>query len=325
MRLYKALVSTAILAMVSFSLIYIFIFYSGSTKAPKVMTKKRILLLANVYQNPYWQIIKKGAEDAASNRGCIIEYNGPQTLNTKESLQIFDMGIAISVDGILTYVQEEKQYIPEIKKAIDAGIPVFTVDTDAVGSNRMAYIGTDNVEAGNAAGEQLVNLKGGKAKVGIIMAGNTATSQLERVDGFKKYIAPYKDMKIVTIGSSNSDVIEAELVAKKMLKEYPKINELYCTGSVDGIGAARAVVDLKKAGKVKIVCFDDLPETLEYLKKDVIQASIVQKPYQMGYDGVNLMMDKLEGKKVHGQFLMGIIVVSKDNVNNYNVEMGEMN
>ena len=97
------------------------------------------MLLSYVYQNPYWQIIKKGAEDAAKNRGCIIEYDGPQTSSITESLRIFDMGIATSVDGIITYVQEEKHLIPDIKKAMKAGIPVITVDTDAKLSKRIAY------------------------------------------------------------------------------------------------------------------------------------------------------------------------------------------
>jgi ribose transport system substrate-binding protein len=325
MKIYKVLVYTAIFVIISFSVIYSYIFSNYPTNNASTFTKKRILLIASVYQNPYWQRIKNGAEDAANNRGCYIEYAGPQTLNMSEGLKIIDMGIATSVDGIITSVQEEKQYLPAIKKATDIGIPVITVDTDANLSERIAYVGTNNIEAGTSAAEELADISLTNAKIGIIMAGETNTSQVERVKGFKDYISNYPDMKVVAVESSNSDVIQAELAANKMMASHPEMDTLYCTSSVDGIGAARAVVDRNKVGKVNIVCFDDLPETLQFIKDGVIQASVVQKPYQMGYDSVSLMMDKLEGLKVNEVNLMGILIVRKDNVYNYNIEKGEMN
>lgn len=325
MRLYRILIYTAVFVVVSFSVVFSYIFADFPNGNQDAFIKKRILLIADVYQNQYWLRVREGAEDAAYNRDCIIEYNGPQTFNMDESLRIFDMGIATSVDGIITSVQEEKHYISIIKKAIDIGIPVITIDTDAKKSKRIAYVGTNNMEAGSYAGQKLAEISMEKATIGIIMAGKTVTSQVERVDGFKQYISGHDYMKIVAVESSNSDIIEAELVAKKMISEHPEIDAIYCTSSVDGIGAARAVVDDKKIGKMKIVCFDDLPETLDYIKQNIIQASIVQKPYQMGYDSVNLMMDKLEGKDVEGESLIEPTVVTRDNVNNYNSEKGEMN
>lgn len=300
--------------------------FSGNPKSTGVsFEKKSILVLADVYQNPYWQIIKKGAEDAAINRGCVIEYNGPQTQNLADSLKIFDMGIASSVDGIITYIEQENSYNDIIKKATDRAIPVITLDADAKNSTRNAYVGTNNIEAGKEAGIQLTDITAGKSNIGIIMAGKTITSQVDRVKGFSDYIARDRGMNIVATESSDSDVIEAELVTKRILIEHPNINAIYCTSSVDGIGAARAVIEKNLVGKIAIVCFDDLPETLDYIKHGVITASIVQKPYEMGYDSVNLVMDMLEGKKSEGKYLMGILVVDKDNVNNYNTEKGEIN
>lgn len=325
MKIYKTLIYTAIFVIVVFSVIFSFMFQNNNPIVTSVLSKKRILLLAQVYQNPYWQIIKKGAQDAANNRGCVIEYDGPQTPNINESLKIFDMGIAANMDGIITYVQEDKKYIPLINKAVNNGTPVITIDADAKQSSRMAFVGTNNIEAGNTAGQQLMEITLTKAKIGIIMAGKTTTSQVERVKGFKDYISGHSGISIVATASSNSDIIESELVARKMIEEHPEMDSLFCTNSVDGIGAARAVLDSNKKGKIIIVCFDDLPETLNYIKQDVIQASIVQKPYQMGYDSVNLMMDKLDGKKVNGEFFLGIIAVTKQNVYNYNIEKGVIN
>lgn len=325
MKVYRILICSAIFVVASFLLTYSFMFKDTVNSTSYTFNKKRILLISNVYQNPYWQIIKKGAEDAANNRGCVLEYNGPQTMNIAQSLRIFDMGIATSVDGIITSVQDEKQYMPLIKKASAIGIPVITIDTDARNSKRIAYVGTNNIEAGYRAGQALARIAHMKANVGIITSGKTAMTQIERVNSFKDYISSYPGMEVVAIDSSNSDIVEAELVAKRMMDKHPEIDALYCTGSVDGIGAARAVVDSNRKGRIKIICFDDLPEIIDYIKQDIIHASVVQKPYQMGFDSVNLMIDKLEGQDVSGEFLMDTIVVSKDNINNYNIEKGEMN
>jgi ribose transport system substrate-binding protein len=325
MKIYKILIFTAIIVLIVFSVIFSFILNTDNNKIAPIPNKKRILLLSPVYENPYWQIVRRGAEDAAKNRGCIIEYDGPQTSNINESLRIFDMGIAAQVDGIITYVQEEDSYIPVINKAVKNGIPVITVETDAKSSMRMDFVGTDNVQAGFWAGRELAEITYANAKIGIIMAGKTIKSQVERVTGFSEYIKASSNLKIIDVVFSNSDIIQAELVARKMIDENPKLDAIYCTSSEDGIGAARAVVESGKKGKITIVCFDDLPETLEYIKNDVIKVSIVQKPYQMGYDSVNLMVDKFEGKMQKGEFLMGIIAVTKENVNNYNMEKGVMN
>jgi ribose transport system substrate-binding protein len=325
MKIYKTLIFTAIVVLLVFSAIFSFLLKTNNNRISQMPNKKRILLLSQVYQSPYWQIVRKGALDAAKNRGCIIEYDGPQTSNISESLRIFDMGIAADVDGIITYVQENNSYIPFINKAVENGIPVITVETDAKLSKRMAFVGTNNIEAGYWAGRELAEITYAKANIGIIMGGMTIKSQVERVTGFSNYIKVSSNMKIIDVVSSNSDIIEAELVARKMIDENSKLDAIYCTSSEDGIGAARAVVESGKKGKITIVCFDDLPETLEYIKNDVIKVSIVQKPYQMGYESVNLMMDKFEGKVKNGEFLTGIVVVTKDNVDNYEMEKGVMN
>jgi ribose transport system substrate-binding protein len=325
MKIYKILINTAIFVIISFVLVYFYLTSSGSERPSNTVVSKRILLVSQVYQNPYWQIVKKGAEDAAMNRGCAIEYAGPQTPSINESLNIINMGIATSIDGIITYVQEEKKYIPLINKASRNGISVITIDADSKDSQRIAYVGTNNIRAGYAAGKQLADITKSKSYIGIIMAGETTASEIERVRGFKEYIADNNGMKIISVEASNSDIIQAEIVAKKMIQKFPKLNAIYCTGSVDGIGAARAVMNTHNKEKIKIVCFDNLPETIKLIEEDVIQASIVQKPYQMGYYSVSLMMDKLEGKEITKEYLTGIVVVTKSNLDTYNKEKGEIN
>lgn len=275
--------------------------------------KKRIVLLAHVYNNDYWNIVKKGAEDAAEKRDCILEYDGPETSSLEESLRLIEKSIIAKKDGIITYVLAEESATPYINKAMSKGIPVITVDTDAKKSNRAAYVGTDNIKAGEAGARALMNKLGMNGEVGIIMGGSNNTNQLERVEGFKSYIEKYSNIEIVETRSSNSYALEAELAAKKILKEAPYVDAIFCTSALDGMGAARAVADIKMQGRVHVISFDDLPETMEYINQGVIYATVAQKPYDMGYKAVNLMMDILEGKTLEkNEYITEIEIITNE-------------
>lgn len=312
MKGYKYIVLT----IVALAILFFSITGSGNKMPESSNTyredTKRIVLLAHVYNNDYWNIVKKGAEAAAKERGCILEYDGPETSSLQESLRLIEKSIVAKKDGIITYVLEEQPTIPLINKAISKGIPVITVDTDAKKSSRVAYVGTDNKKAGEEAAEVLIGKLGKNDEVGIIMGGSNNTNQLERVEGFKSYLQKHSNIEIVDIKSSNSYALEAELAAKKILKEAPYVDAIFCTSALDGMGAARAVADIKMQGKVHVVSFDDLPETLEYINQGVIYATVAQKPYDMGYKAVNLMMDIIEGKNIEkGEYITDTEVITK--------------
>ncbi|MFL0251951.1 substrate-binding domain-containing protein [Clostridium neuense] len=278
----------------------------------------RIALIAHVKDNPYWQIVKKGAEKAAKERGCILEYYGSSTANADEDLNLINMNIAAKVNGIITYVQEEQKYSSIIDKGIEKGIPVITIDTDARQSKRIAYVGTDNVEAGKKAGEVLWEKASEDPKIGVIMAGFDTTNQVQRLNGFKNYLSTKPGVDIVSVESSNSNELNAKLAAEKIIREHPEVNFLYCVSAVDGIGAAKSVVENNLQNKITIICFDDLPETLAFIRSSIIYASIVQRPYDMGYESINMIMDKISGKALKSINITKSIVVTQSNVDSYN-------
>ncbi|KAJ49171.1 ribose transport system substrate-binding protein [Clostridium tetanomorphum] len=316
-----------VLSIVVFSLI-ILLFGINNIKICEVKGEKlkpKIVLLAHVYQNPYWSYVRKGAEYAAKERGAVIEYNGPQAASVKSGIKLIDMAIASNVSGIITYVQDEKEYTPYINKAISKEIPVITVDSDAKGSNRLAYIGTDNIRAGEKAAEELIDNIGQNGKVAIIMGGKEVKNQIERVKGFIDYLKQHSDIEVTTIESSGSYTLEAELATKKILKSNKTPNALFCSSALDGVGAAKAITDLNMAGKITVICFDDLPETVENIKKGIVHATIVQRPYEMGCRSVNMIMDKLQGKKLQKDYLTNVSVLNKSNIYNYSRYEGEQN
>jgi ribose transport system substrate-binding protein len=281
--------------------------------------KPKIVLISHIKTNPYWINIKEGAERAAKERGAVIEFLGPTTASTEEGLKLFEMATSAKVSGIITYVQEEGKYKNKINSAMEKGIPVVTIDSDEDDSNRIAYVGTDNILAGQAAGAEMIKQVGTEGKVAIVIGGKEVKNQKERVEGFKNYITSNSNLKIVDVDSSDAMLLEAEIITRKILNRNDNnINALFCTSALDGIGAAKAVKDLNDKGKVKIICFDDLEETIKNIHNDLVTATIVQKSDEMGYKAVNIIMDKIQNKtKGQQKFLTDVKVVNKENINTY--------
>ncbi|MDA8213390.1 MAG: sugar-binding protein [Clostridia bacterium] len=272
---------------------------------------EHFMLIAHEYTNPYWARVRQGAEDAAKELGITIEYVGPKEANLQELVEFMEMAIAAKADGIITYVLNDKSLQPYINKAMDKGIPVITVDTDAPGSKRVAYVGTNNYRSGLVAGEVLAKATGGYAKVGIISGDLQASNQILRVEGIKEVLRKYPGMEIMTIESSHITRMGAAQKTQAMLKKYPEIKAIVGTSALDAIGIAQAVAEQNRSGQVIIVGYDDLPETLEMIKAGTVYATIVQKPYQMGYLAVKMMHEVKQGKRVSSVVYTGVEVVTK--------------
>lgn len=287
-------------------------------KVEKEPIKPKIVLISHIKTNPYWLDIKAGAERAAKERGAVVEFLGPTTASTEDGLKLFDMATSAKVSGIITYVQEEGQYKKKINSAMEKGIPVVTIDSDEEDSNRIAYVGTDNVLAGQVAGKEMVKQIGTSGNVAIVMGGKNVKNQKERVEGFTEYIKSNSNLKIVDTDSSDAMLLEAEIITRKILNRNDNINALFCTSALDGIGAARAVKDLNYKDRVKIICFDDLDDTLSNIRNGLVSATIVQKSNEMGYRAVNIIMDKIEGKSnKFSKSLIDVNVINNSNIWSY--------
>ncbi len=309
------------------SLNFIVINKLTSINSAKTQLKPKIVLISHVITNPYWKYIQYGAEKAAKERNAIIDFQGPDAPSAKEGIKLINMAYSARADGIITYIQDQYKYNNVINTVVKSGVPLVTIDSDAEKSNRLAYVGTDNVAAGRKGAKELIKQIGISGNIGIIIGGKDVKNQIERIKGFREYAAKNSELKIVDVESSDAFLLEAEIAANRILTKDRDIKALFCTSALDGLGAEKAVSSLKLDGKVKIICFDDLPETLEKIKEGKIAATIVQKPFYMGYKAVEIIMDKIEGKfnEQRKVFLTGVEVIDGSNIDAYIKMQGEIN
>ena len=258
------------------------------------------VLIPEELDNEYWRLVEKGARAAAKKHGVLLEYVGPKQANLDDHLKTIEMSAASKVDGILTQGLSDAQFNPLINKVVEKGIPVITVDTDAPNSNRMAYIGTDNYYSGFLAGKEMIADTKGKVNVNVaIITGSFYKNhQQQRVKGFKDAVKSEKNINIIDIEESEISRVRAAEKAYQIIAEHPEVNAFFGTSALDDIGIAQVVEKYNKQKQITIIGFDTLPETLDYIKKGTIKATVVQEPYKMGYGAVEMMLNLLKGKTV---------------------------
>lgn len=276
---------------------------------------KHFVLIIQELENPYLQDLYAGAKEAARENDAMIEYWGTKQTNVDDLIKLIEMAIASKVDGILTQGLTQ-EFEPVINKAIDRGIPVIFVDSNLENNDDRTYVGTDNYQAGYEMGLTVLNETTGKTKVGILNGNLININLEERVQGFLDAISTDNRMEVVAIESSNMSKIQGAEKTYQMLKSYPDISILFGTSALDSFGIVEGIKKAKPTSKIRVYSFDVLEETFDLLKTGEIQAALKQEPYQMGYTGVNLLIDLIQGKEIEKNIYTPISILTKEDVEN---------
>ena len=269
----------------------------------------------------FWLAVKAGAEDAAKEMGAEIIWKGPaKETDVAGQKRIIENFINQEVDAIVMAACNETALIPTIEQADKAGIAVVTIDSGVKSDVPKSFIATDNVEGAREAARVLAKLIDEKGQVGLIPFVKGAATSNMREDGFKNEIKKYKDIELVSVLYSNSDIMQGVRVTEDMLTAKPNLAGIFAANEGGAVGAARALALRRLGGKVKLVAFDAAPAEMNALQKGTIQALIVQNPYKMGYEGVRAAIRSMNGEEIEPRIDTGVTVVTMENFNDPDIQ-----
>lgn len=254
--------------------------------------------LAFVTNNPsdFWTIARKGTEKAAKEiPGIEVEFRIPSDGTAAEQQRVVDDLVAKGIHGIAISPVDPANQTQMLNRIASQAL-VVTQDSDAPNSNRVCYIGTDNVAAGRQAGELVKEAlpQGGKIMVfvGVLDAANAQ----QRYQGLKEALAG-SNVQIIDVRTDNTDRVRAKSNAADTLVNNPDIAGMVGLWSYNGPAILNAVKEANKVDKVKIVAFDEEDPTLEGIKDGSIYATVVQQPFEFGFRSMELMAKYLNGDK----------------------------
>jgi ribose transport system substrate-binding protein len=264
-----------------------------STNASKISKQLYIEVSADGNLD-YFYDHKLGMTQVGKDLGVRTEYLGPATLDINAMIGAFDQAIAEKPNGIVV-VGFDSSLDVEVNKAMAEGIPVVTVDADLPNSNRVAFVGTGNVNAGVLGGQAFAKAIGGKGEVAILTIPGQSNLD-DRVKGYEQAFSKYPGIKIVQTTNTNSDAVQAAQAATAILQKYPDLAGFVCVEAAGGSGAATAVTEAKDQGKVKIIAMDRGNDVLQSIESGVITDTVVQQTSLMPYYAVEILYNMVNNK-----------------------------
>lgn len=235
---------------------------------------------------PYWQTAAAGFKHAAEAYKVTAKIAGPDGYDAQAELDALQKAVAAKPAGILVSVSDAAVLQPGIDAAIQAGVPVITIDSDAEHSRRLYFIGTNNLEAGRLSGKRVAEKLGNKGNIVVFTLTGQPNTE-ERLKGLKDALADAPQIKIVDVVDVKGDPRTAFDHAQQMLGETgpKKIDGFVCLDSASGKMVSDALKRAKASDRL-LIAWDVNPDTLQGIKDGVIDSTIAQKPWTMGYVGL---------------------------------------
>ncbi len=249
---------------------------------------ERYILVTVNSKLPYWQTARAGLEKAAALYGVKSDVRGPDNYDPQAEVQEFRTALALKPAGILVSVADAALMKAPIDDAINAGIPVITIDSDAPQSKRLYFIGTNNLQAGQIGGQRVVEKLHGQGNVVFYTMPQTNLDQ--RLKGYKDVFSDRPGIKVVEVFNINGDSGNAfDRTAHYLTaKDVPKIDAFICLEASAGKDVAEEIKRQNATGKL-VIAMDVDPATLDLIKDGVIDATIAQKPYTMAFYGLQAL------------------------------------
>ena len=257
--------------------------------------KKTLAFVVNGASD-FWKAAEAGVKKAQGelpNYTLVFKY--PEQSSAAIQTRMMDDLVAAGVAGIMVSAVDPKTMGDALNR-VGGQVALFTTDSDAPNSKRVAYIGSSNVDAGKQAGQLMLKAmpNGGKCMGFVGLPG--ADNARERIDGVKETIKGSK-IELVDVRADDIDQTRAKRNVEDTITAHPEINCMVGFYSYNTPRIYEALKEAGKLGKVTIIGFDEDAITLGGVKEGTIVGTVVQQPYEWGYQGMKDMAKYLEGDK----------------------------
>ena len=248
--------------------------------------KEKYYLIATNTKIPYWQASKSGFFKAAAQLGVKAEMAGPENYDAKAELDEFERVAKLAPSGILVSAADASMLKSAIDSAVAAGVPVITMDSDAPGSKRLLFVGTNNYDAGLLGGRLLAKQLNGHGKVMVFT--NAGQPNLdERIHGYRDAVVG-KSIQFEIVDIKGDPRMAFDSATEIVTKRKGDVDAFVCVEALAGSEVAE-VLDRNHITGKPIIAMDTSESTLSGVQKGAIIATIAQKPYTMGFYGLSML------------------------------------
>lgn len=282
--------------------------------------KKPVVYLVLKTINPnieFWESVKKGAELASVEFEVDVIVEGAiDETNVEVQGEILEEIIEKKPKAVVLAVADYQRIHSVAEKIIQEGITLVTIDSDVKTDYKHSFVATNNTQAAKKAGKEMARILGGKGQVAVMSHFYASTTAKEREEGFREEMENYEDIKVIDkTWNCNSDVNIAYQETLSILEEYPNVDGIFGSNEMAINGISKAINDKGLAHKIKLIGFDSNPEIVQLIEEDVINAVMVQRPFNMGYIGIKKAVEETKDRRKPKEFIdTGCVLITKENI-----------
>ena len=265
----------------------------------------------------FWKSIHAGALTAANELDVDIIWKGPLKEGDRdEQIEIIETFIAAGVDAILISPMDNRALMRPVREAKERGIPTILVNSEQDGDFHSSFVATDNYNGGRILGKHMGNLLGGTGKLIALRIDEGDITTVYRARGFLDEIREhYPGIEILSDNQYAGFTVEtAYTTSENLLNRYPEVTAIFTPNESATFGCLRALQDRGFAGEVTFVGFDSSVKLIQALEKNEIHGLLIQNPFRMGYEGVQIAVRLLNGEPYETRVDTGAVIATPENM-----------
>ncbi len=253
--------------------------------------------------NPYFDTSNKGAQQAATELGVKVTYQGPATADATQQIQLLNSLIAQKVSGLAISADDANALVPVGQAAMAASIPVISFDSAIAKDGRLLHVNQASTQGiGDVEVKMALDLTGPSGgEIAILSATSTAPNQNAWIAVMKSDLqqSQYSMLKLDTVVYGNDDDTMSYQQAQGLIQKYPNLKVIIAPTTVGIAASARAVSDAKLTGKVFVTGLGTPNQMRDYVKSGVAPEFALWNPGDLGYLSIYTLFNIVTGK-IHG-------------------------
>lgn len=284
---------------------------------------KYYVMIVDDYKADFWKNVYDSAYRVGQEQNVYVDLLGSNLSRDYTREELMQIAMYSDVDGIIIEADESRQMTDLINQAVDAGIPVVTLNGDNTASKRSSYVGIGNYDLGREYGRQILRLADGKPKSVAVLVNAQASDAGQNIvwAGIQETIEQENEEKLpfqlsmISIDDSNAFTVEESIRDIFMEEELPDI--IICLSALNTTCVYQAVVDYNKVGQVYILGYYDTETILKGIEREVISATMSIDTNQMGRECVEALMEYDALGYTSDYFIADITLIDKQNVSEF--------
>ncbi|MCR5618115.1 MAG: substrate-binding domain-containing protein [Clostridiales bacterium] len=322
---YIAMIMVTVIVTAGFLRVYL---RNDTGASGKEFYDKYYVLITDDRDSSFWQSVYKGASDYGLARNIYVENFGSDLSSDCTKEDLMRMAIAANVDGIILNADESEEMLGLIDEAMNASIPVVTVNSDCTSSRRISYIGVGNNDLGKEYSKQILEtaatlITEDTPRVRVAVVANTVPSSgqsiiyasiQETIENSKEY-GRRISLEMVMVDEKNTFSVEESIRDLFIADDLPDI--IVCLNELDTTCVYQAVIDYNKVGLVHILGCYDSDTVLQGIDREIIDSTIKIDTKEMGEYSVEALISYDKIGFANAYYTVDVILINSTNIKEY--------